>query len=34
MQQFQELVTVAPWTIILQICNLLNQMLLFKKFLL
>ena len=31
---FQQLVTVAPWTIILQICNLLLQMWLFKKFLL
>ena len=31
---FQELVTIAPWTLILQICNLLIQMLLFKKFLL
>lgn len=31
---FQQLVTVAPWTIILQICNLLIQMVLFKKFLL
>lgn len=34
MEQFQQLVTVAPWTIILQICNLLVQMLLFKRFLL
>ena len=31
---FQQLVTVAPWTIILQICNLLLQMYLFKRFLL
>ena len=31
---FQQLVTVAPWTLILQICNLLLQMWLFKKFLL
>lgn len=31
---FQELVAVMPWTIILQICNLLLQMFLFKKFLL
>ena len=31
---FQELVTVAPWTIILQICNLLLTIYLFKRFLL
>ena len=31
---FQQLVTVAPWTIILQILNLLLQMYLFKRFLL
>ena len=31
---FQQLVTVAPWTLILQICNLLLQIWLFKKFLL
>ena len=31
---FQQLVTVAPWTIILQICNLLLQIWLFKRFLL
>ena len=31
---FQQLVTVAPWTLILQICNLLLQMYLFKRFLL
>lgn len=31
---FQELVAVMPWTIILQICNLFIQILLFKKFLL
>ena len=31
---FQQLVTIAPWTLILQICNLLLQMWLFKKFLL
>ncbi len=32
--EFQQLVAVMPWTIILQICNLLIQVLLFKKFLL
>lgn len=32
--EFQQLVTVAPWTLILQICNLLLQMYLFKRFLL
>ena len=31
---FQQLVTIAPWTLILQICNLLLQMYLFKRFLL
>ena len=31
---FQQLVTVAPWTLILQICNLLLQIYLFKRFLL
>ena len=31
---FQDLVAVMPWTIILQICNLLLQIWLFKKFLL
>lgn len=31
---FQQLVTIAPWTLILQICNLLVTILLFKKFLL
>ena len=31
---FQQLVTIAPWTLILQICNLLLQIWLFKKFLL
>lgn len=31
---FQQLVTVAPWTIILQICNLFVQIWLFKRFLL
>ena len=31
---FQQLVTIAPWTIILQICNLLLQIWLFKRFLL
>ena len=31
---FQQLVTIAPWTLILQICNLLVQILLFKRFLL
>ena len=31
---FQQLVTVAPWTLILQICNLLLTIWLFKKFLL
>lgn len=30
---FQSLVTLAPWTIIAQICNLILQMFLFKKFL-
>lgn len=33
MEQFQSLVTVAPWTFIFTICNLLLQMLLVKKFL-
>lgn len=32
--EFQQLVTVAPWTLILQICNLLLTIWLFKKFLL
>ena len=32
--KFQELVAVMPWTFILQICNLLLQAFLFKKFLL
>ena len=32
--EFQQLVTVAPWTLILQICNLLLQIYLFKRFLL
>ena len=32
--EFQQLVTVAPWTLILQICNLLLQIWLFKRFLL
>lgn len=32
--EFQQLVAVMPWTIILQICNLLLQMYLFKRFLL
>ena len=32
--KFQQLVAVMPWTIILQICNLLLTMWLFKKFLL
>ena len=31
---FQDLVAVMPWTIILQICNLLLQIWLFKRFLL
>ena len=31
---FQQLVTIAPWTLILQICNLLLQIYLFKRFLL
>ena len=31
---FQQLVTIAPWTLILQICNLLLQMYLFKRILL
>ena len=31
---FEQLVTIAPWTLILQICNLLLQMYLFKRFLL
>ena len=31
---FQQLVTIAPWTLILQICNLLLQIWLFKRFLL
>ena len=30
---FQELVTIAPWTFIAQICNLLIQMYLIKRFL-
>ena len=30
---FQSLVTLAPWTVIFQICNLLLQLFLFKKFL-
>ena len=29
----QDLVGIAPWTIIAQICNLLLQMYLFKRFL-
>jgi F-type H+-transporting ATPase subunit b len=33
METFQSLVTLAPWTFIAQICNLLIQMLLIKKFL-
>jgi len=33
MEGFQSLVTLAPWTTIAQICNLLIQMLLIKKFL-
>ena len=33
METFQSLVTIAPWTFIAQICNLLIQMLLIKKFL-
>lgn len=33
MEQFQSLVALAPWTIIASLCNLLIQMLLFKKFL-
>ncbi len=32
--RFQELVAVMPWTLILQICNLLLTMYLFKRFLL
>ncbi len=32
--EFQQLVAVMPWTFILQICNLLLQIWLFKKFLL
>lgn len=34
METFQSLVTLAPWTIIAQWCNLFIQMLLIKKFLL
>jgi len=34
MESFQSLVTLAPWTIIAQWCNLFIQMLLIKKFLL
>lgn len=30
---FQSLVTIAPWTLIISICNLLLQLFLFKKFL-
>ena len=33
METFQSLVTIAPWTFIAQICNLLIQMFLIKKFL-
>ncbi len=33
MESFQSLVTLAPWTLIAQLCNLLIQMLLIKKFL-
>ena len=33
MDQFQSLITVAPWTFIAQICNLLIQAALIKKFL-
>lgn len=32
--EFQQLVALMPWTLILQICNLLIQILLFKRFLL
>lgn len=33
MSEYQSLVTLAPWTVIFQICNLLLQLFLFKKFL-
>lgn len=33
MKEFQELVTIAPWTLIFQLCNLLILTLVIKKFL-